>query len=55
MNEQELMVVVSFAGRYEVISDGDGNYLCLPVPVGAILMELNSHEECREFFRTPED
>lgn len=55
MNGQELIERIRFAGRYEIISDGDGNYVCLPVPVDAVLIAPDSHVECGEFFRTPED
>lgn len=55
MNEQELIIIVSFAGRYEVISDGDGKFVCIPVSVGSVLNTPESHEECIAFFRNDSD
>lgn len=55
MNEQELNVAVSFAGRYEVISDGKGKFVCIPVAAGSVLIPPESHEECVSFFRNSDD
>ena len=55
MNEQELIEMIRFAGRYEVSSDGSGNYTSLPIAPEAILITPESHIECVEFFRCNED
>ncbi len=55
MNEQELIETIRFAGRYEVSSDGSGNYTSLPVAPEAILITPESHIECVEVFRSNED
>ena len=55
MSEQELIEMIRFAGRYEVLSDGAGNYTSVPVAPEAILITAESHMECAEFFRNHED
>lgn len=55
MNEQELIEVIRFAGRYEVLSDGTGNYTSIPIAPEAILIQPESHLECLQFFRSCED
>lgn len=55
MNEQELLAVIGFSGRYEIISDGRGGFTCVPVPSGAVLILPESHEECLVFFRRKDD
>lgn len=55
MSEQELIEIIRLAGRYEVLSDGNGNYVSTPVATGAVLIVPESHLECIEFFRSAED
>lgn len=55
MNDAELIEFVRLAGRYEVFSDGEGHYTSLPIPAAAILVTPESHRECFELFRTPDE
>ncbi|WP_368750279.1 hypothetical protein [Klebsiella aerogenes] len=55
MNEQELIAAISCAGRYEVISNGAGEYVCIPIATGAMVIPADAHEECKTFFRSSEE
>jgi hypothetical protein len=46
MSEQDLIEMIRFAGRYEVLSDGNGNYTSMPIAGEAILITPESHLEC---------
>ena len=55
MSEQDLIEMIRFAGRYEVLSDGNGNYTSIPIDVEAVLITPESHLECLSFFRSNEE
>lgn len=55
MSEQELIEIIRFAGRYEVLSDGNGNYTSVPIAADAVLITPESHLECLSFFRSCEE
>lgn len=55
MNEQELIAAVRPAGRYEVVSQEDGSFIVIPIPLEAILITPESLQQIAERFRNPDN
>jgi len=49
MNEQDILEILRIEGRYEVTTTG-GRFYVRPVSSDEIIISLNSHEECKEYF-----
>ncbi|HGV0045885.1 TPA: hypothetical protein ACNFPT_004183 [Enterobacter ludwigii] len=55
MNEQELIAAVRPAGRYEVVSQEDGSFIVIPIPLEAIIITRESLQQIAERFRNPDN
>ncbi|MEB5748680.1 hypothetical protein MXF13_02095 [Leclercia adecarboxylata] len=52
MNEKDILEILRFEGRYEVITIS-GLYYVRPLSPDEIIISLSSHEECKEHFSQP--
>lgn len=55
MKDYDLIQAIFLKGRYEVVSDGRGNFTLIPIPEDAILICPDSYNECVDFFRKTAD
>ncbi|WP_409249262.1 hypothetical protein [Enterobacter hormaechei] len=55
MNEQELIAAVRPAGRYEVVTDDDGSFIVIPIPIDAILITRESLLQHADRFRNTDN
>jgi hypothetical protein len=45
MTKEQLIESLKIAGRYQIYSDGDGNFTLLPLTVDQVLIMVRSHSE----------
>ncbi|HGL4645151.1 TPA: hypothetical protein ACKFAT_003471 [Enterobacter hormaechei] len=55
MNEQELIAAVRPVGRYEVVSQEDGSFIVIPIPLEAMLITRESLQQIAERFRNSDN
>ncbi|EDU0501637.1 hypothetical protein AH715_003439 [Salmonella enterica subsp. enterica] len=51
MNIDEMISLIRFPGRYEVITRKDGSFVVIPLHAESVLITRESHQDCIEFFR----